>query len=416
MNLKESFKNEIFRASFILLILMTIGNVLNYVLHLIMGGWLLSTSDYGTYGLLVSLIYIFGVPASAIQTLVARHTIRFNVKKEYGKIKGMLKFMFLEAMLLALFLFIIYCLLVYFVIDYFKISFGLFALTGIFLFGAFLSPIGLGILQGLKKFSGLGWNFALNSLMKLITAVILVLLGFRVYGAITGFILGMFFSILFIFPYIKEIMNSKESGARISILSKENIGLLGAMLIITLMYSLDIIMAKILFNPDLAGKYTIASMIGKMIFFGTSAVAGAMFPLSSERFLTQNKQRTLSIIKKSFIIISTLCLIALVILGFFPNFIIHLLFRKEIFEIQNSLLYVGVAFSFISLTNAWILYKLSTYEFRIRHAFILLGFLIIQVSGFLVFRQDLSSFSLAFMISTLITFLGGILFIRKWKK
>jgi Na+/proline symporter len=37
-------------------------------------------------------------------------------------------------------------------------------------------------------------------------AIFLVLFGFRVYGAITGFIFGMFFSVIFVFPYIKEII------------------------------------------------------------------------------------------------------------------------------------------------------------------------------------------------------------------
>ncbi len=415
MNLKESFKNEIFRASIILLLLTTLANILNYVLHLVMGGWLLKTADYGTYGFLISLIYIFGVPAAAIQTLVARHTIKFNVKKEYGRIKGMIKFMFVEASILALLLFVLFCLASLLLSNYFHISFGLLCITGLFLFGAFLSPIGLGVLQGLKKFSALGWNLTFNSTVKLMMAIVLVLLGFRVYGAITGFLFGVFFSVIFVFPYIKEIMNSQEIKQKIPIISRENLGLLSAILIITLMYSMDIIISKIFFSADLAGKYTIASMIGKMIFFGTSAVAGAMFPISSERFLTQNKEKSLSIIKKSFFIISALCLIALIFLGFFPKMIIQILFRKEYLEIENIMFYIGVAFSFISLTNAWILYKLSTYEFRIRHALILLVFLFLQIASFIIFHENLTSFSIAFMISTAITFIGSVLLIKQWK-
>ena len=210
-------------------------------------------------------------------------------------------------------------------------------------------------------------------------------------------------------------MNSKEIKERKSLISINSIAILLSIFTVTLMYSLDIIFAKIFFSSDLAGKYAVASMIGKMIFFGTSSVTSAMFPLSAERFLVGNKERTLNLIKKTFALVTVLCLIALIFMGFFPKFVIWILFGSKYLEVANILFYIGVAFSMISLTNTFILYKLSVEEFRIRHAGILLLFLILQIVLLIMFRQTLTSFTIAFMISTIITFLGGILLIRKWK-
>lgn len=414
MGLKESLRNEIFRASFILLILMTLANFINYLFHFVMGR-MLGPADYGILAFLTSIIYIFSVPTASIQTLVAKYATKFNVKKEYGKIKGMIKFMILEATLLALVLFLIFCLISFFFSSYIGISFWLLALTGLILFSSFLSPIGLGVVQGLKKFSILGWNTVFNSTLKIILAIVLVLFSFRVYGAILGFILGGLISFIFIFPFIKEIMNSKEIVERKTLISINSVAVLVSILIVTLMYSLDIIFAKIFFTADIAGKYAVASMIGKMIFFGTSAVTIAMFPLSSEKFLGGDKSKTKRIIKKTFIFVTLLCLIALIFMGLFPKLVVSLLFGSKYLDIVNILFYLGVAFSMISLTNTFILYKLSIEEFRIRHTGILLLFLILQIILFINFRQNITLFSFAFMISTIVTFLGSVLLIRKWK-
>jgi O-antigen/teichoic acid export membrane protein len=407
---KNEKRNELFKASFILLILLNIANVLNYLFHFVMGR-MLGPVDYGTLAVLTSIIYIFSIPTSAIQTLVARHTARFNVNKEYGKIKGMLGLTLTEAGGLAIFLFIIFIILSYFFSDIIKIPLGLLCLTGLYIFGAVLSPIAVGILQGSKKFGVWGWNSILNSSVKIIVSIILVLAGFRVYGPMLGFFIGVIISFLFIFPYIPEILRARTISEKISIISKENISLLIAIFMITLMYSLDIIFAKIFFSAEIAGKYAVASMIGKMIFFGTSSISGAMFPISSERFFKDSKEKTNKIINKTFFIISSLCLISIIALLIFPKLIISILFGKTYIDIYSIMFYLGVAFSFLSLTNTLILYKLSVYEFRIRHALLLGLLLIIQIIVFFIFKNNLTSFSIAFMFSTILTFITSIILI-----
>ncbi len=414
MGLKDFYKNELFRASLVLLILINISNVLNYVFHFVMGR-MLGPADYGVLAVLASIIYIFSVPTTSIQTLVSKYTTRLNVKKEHGKIKGMLKFMILEAALIAAVIFVVFCASSIFLSGYLKISFWLLCLTGLYLFGAFTSPVGLGVLQGMKKFSAWGWNSILNSIVKIVIAVILVILGFGVYGPVLGFIFSILISFIFIFPYIKEIMSSKEVKEKVGILSRSNFSLLASIMIITLMYSLDIIFAKVLFSPEVAGQYSVVSMIGKMIFFGTASISNAMFPISSERFFKENREKTKSIVKKAFLIILGLCVIAIALIGFFPSFIVGLLFGSQYLSVSGILLYMGIAFSFIALTNTFVLYKLSVEDFRIRYAGILGIFLVVQIIFFAIFNANLQAFAIAFMYSTIITFLGSILLMRRWK-
>lgn len=411
---KKYFENELFKASFILLVLINFSNLLNYLFHFIMGR-MLGPSDYGTLAVLASIIYIISVPTSSIQTLVARRTTRLNVKKEYSKINGMFRFMLFEGFILALIIFTIFVAASYFIAPLLKIPFFLVILAGAYVFGAFLSPIGLGVLQGIKKFSVWGWNAILNSSLKIVFAILLVAFGFGVYGPILGFFFGVIISFVFIFPYIKEITSTKVIKEKVGIISFSSIPILAAVFIITLMYSLDIIFVKLFFSSEIAGKYAVVSMIGKMIFFATSSISNVMFPISSERFFEKNKEKISSVIKKSFLMILGLCTITVIAFLVFPELIIKILFGARYLETANILIFMGLAYSFISLTYTFILYKLSVDELRLRHLVLLLLFLAIQIALFIAFKENLVYFSMAFAASTFVTFIGSLMFIRKWK-
>ena len=80
---------EIFRGGIVLLIMVNIFNFLNYLFHFSMAR-LLTPADYGVLAVLMSLVYIFTIQGEGIQTIVSRYTTRFNIKKQYGKIKYLL--------------------------------------------------------------------------------------------------------------------------------------------------------------------------------------------------------------------------------------------------------------------------------------------------------------------------------------
>ena len=198
-------------------------------------------------------------------------------------------------------------------------------------------------------------------------------------------------------------------------LSQENMPAFIAMLIITLMYSLDIILAKYLFDANTAGLYSVASMIGKMIFVASSTIAFAMFPISSEKFLNGNKEKTLGVARKASLAIVGLCGFSVLMLWLFPNFIVGLLFGKQYLAISGILLYVGLAYSFLSFLNTYLLYKISVNEFSIRKIVVLIMFLLIQVSSMIYFGANVDKFAVAFLISSIISIIGGLLVFRKSK-
>jgi len=212
-------------------------------------------------------------------------------------------------------------------------------------------------------------------------------------------------------PFIKQILDSKEIKENVKIFSKGTLSIFFAMLFVVLIYSIDVIIAKFIFDPVIAGKYAVASLIGKIIFFGTSAIGNAMFPISSEKFEKGEKSR--SIIKKTFISVFLLCVFAVIILWLFPEQILKILLLKKYLSISNILVYIGIAFSFASLLNILILYKISVKKFRFRNV-IYLGILVcLQIFILSTLNQSIEIFSIGFMLSSIIIFILSLILFRK---
>lgn len=412
-NLKDLADSELFKGSLILLILLNIGNVINYLFQFIMAR-MLGPADYGILAVLTSIIYIFSIPTSSIQTIVSKYSTKFNINREFSKIKGVVDYLLRKTLLASLIIFLIYLPIAGLLSKYLNIQFWILAITGLFLFAAFLYPIGAGVAQGMKKFKVLGWNFVLNCSIKLVLAVILLLLGFRVYGAIIGFILGTFIAFIFIFPFIKEVTNAPEIKEKVRIFNRETIYALIGMLVVVLMYSIDVIIAKGAFSPDIAGRYAVISMIGKIILFSSLSIGNAMFPISSEKFAGGDKEKTRGVLIKTSVTIALMCIAAVILFALFPKLIISILFGSQYASLSDILVYVGISFSFISFTNLLLLYKISVNELKLSGIAVLLFFLALQTTLMITFNSSLTDFTRVFVISSILCFIGVIF--TTWKK
>ncbi|KHO55498.1 MAG: capsular polysaccharide biosynthesis protein [archaeon GW2011_AR19] len=406
-------KNELFRGSLILFVLINIGNLINYLYQIIMAR-MLGPSDYGILAVLISFTYIFTIPTLAIQTAVSKKIAIFNATKEYNKMGGLF-FSFLKKLFIfSLIVFILFVILSFFIIKPLNISFWLLVLTGTLIIASFVYPLAAGSLQGMKKFSALGWNTLLVFFIKIVVAIILVIFGFKVYGAILGFILGMVFGFILALPYIKEIINAKRDNDGTKILTKENSLIFGSILVFVFIYSIDVILARVFFSSEIAGQYAVLSTIGKMILFSTMSIGNAMFPISAERHYA--KAKTSGIIKKASLYVFILCAAAVALFIILPELTIKLLFGSQYLEIAELLPYLGIAFSLIAFLNILILYRISTDEFNLPHLLLIILFLVIEIILLFLFNADIKQFTLAFMFSTIITFIGAFIFVRKWKK
>jgi O-antigen/teichoic acid export membrane protein len=408
MNLKKFFFSELGKSSLILFIMINLFNILNFLFHFSMGR-MLGPEDYGVLAVLMSLAYIYSIPNEAIQTLISKYTSKLNIKKEYGKIKFLLFKSLKKGIVVSIILFFMLSIISIFIANSLEINYWLIIFINLFIFSSFLTPIARGVLQGRKHFSKLGISMILESTIKLILAIVFVALGFKVFGAIMGLLLGIFVGLLFAISFNKKILMQKQEKSDFEGIYFQSIAYFIVMFIIFLAFSMDILIAKIFFSPLIAGKYAVVSMLGKMIFLGTMAISKAMFPLTSEN--NENGTNSFNLFKKSFLLISGICFLSTLIFLFFPKLIIFIFYGKQYIGMAPYLVYSSIAFSFLALSNLNLIYGLSIN--KMKYSFLLLIPLLIEIFLLFIFNRNLLEFVLTFMFSNIIIFICSLFFIKK---
>src|SRR3989344_4998693 len=383
---KESFTKD----TVILFILLNVFNALNFLYHFVVAR-VLTPADYGILVALFSIIYLFNIPSEAIQNIFSRLTSNFNVNKERGKIKHILVRGMEKGLFVACGLFI--------------------GMLIISIFFFVLGPIPRGILQGEKKFIFFGMTFVIESVFRLILSVIFIYLGWSVFGAIFGVFLGIMVGFLFSFYGIKELFKVESKSAGIESAYSFSLPFFIVTFVIMMLLSIDTILARRFFAPDIAGHYAVLSTLGKIIFFGTASVSKTMFPSASEYF--DNKISTKKLFIKSFFVVVGLSIIALFGFWLIPNLIVGIGFGEEYLDVAHLLIYSGIALSLLALANLSLLYGLATH--RIKHPSLLFIFVILQIGMMFLFHGSIQQYLFGIIVANSITFIGSLFLLKRWK-
>ncbi|MEI6731239.1 MAG: oligosaccharide flippase family protein [archaeon] len=403
---KLNINRELVLGSIILLVTFNIYNLLNFVFQFSMAR-LLSIADYGALATIMSVIYITGIFSESIQNLMTKHA---SEEKNLGKLKNIFKRISKRMILASIIIFVAYIVLAIPFSFLSHISYPLLALNGLMIFAAFFIPVSRGLLLGRKKFYGLGINLIVESSIKLIFAIGLVIIGARVYGAITGIILGSLVAFFISFINISDIIKSKEKQSDASKIKLDIKPIFIITSCLLLFYSVDIIIARMVFSPEVSGAYAIISILSKAMFWGTQPISRAMFPMTSEKV----KKDSRILLLNAVLFVSITLIVALLALYFFSDKIISVFSGKTLVGLAEPLMYLSLGTSALAFTNLVLLYKLS--KNAISKPSIFIVFILIEVIALFVFSSTIQSFSLAFLISSVIFLIGASLISIRNKK
>lgn len=394
-----SLNKSLIGGSIILLITFNIFNFLNFGFQFAMAR-MLSVAEYGALAVLFSVIYIFSIFGESIQTIITRYASSEN---NLGKLKNLLNRSLKKAFIVSVIFFILY-LIISILLSYLTgVSYYLFALTGLVIFAVFLLPINRGVMQGKKNFKSLGLNLIIESLSKLVIAIILVyaltqiMPEYRLYGAVISLALGTFLAILASFYTLRSIFNKKEEQMEIGSVYSYSFPVFFATLAVIAFYSIDVILAKIFFSPEIAGYYAIAAVLSKAIFWGTQPISKAMFPISSEDSVNKKSSNVLA---NSIAFLLSLIAISLIFAYFFSELIIRIFAGKYLPESAGIFFYTVLAMCILSLANLLLLYKLS--KGKTSGLYYLFIAIFLEVVLLSVYSSSLLSFSIALVFSSLI--------------
>jgi len=399
--MENKLSKELTKGGIILFICFNIFNFLNLIFNF-MAARFLGPVDYGILATLMSIIFIFSIPNEAIQTIISRFSTKFNVEKDKGKIKNLMIKGVKKFAILSVICFLIFASFSSLIGKFLFIENRLILLTGIFLFGTFLIPITRGILQGTKKFSGLGFTYVSESLIKLILAIALLVIGWGVYGAITGVILGILAAFVLSFFSLKDILGAQRKKVKIEGIYSYSLPTLISLASIMVFFSLDTILARRFFPADTVGYYSAISNLGKIIFLGTWGISRAMFPLASEKH--DEKKDAFPLLEQSFLVV---LLISAAVLFFYftiPKQIISILYGNQYTVVSGILIYPSIAMTILALTNIFVLYNLCVN--KPKRNYLTIFFTVLQVILLSLFHASLMQFMLMLILSNILFFLG----------
>lgn len=189
----------------------------------------------------------------------------------------------------------------------------------------FYIPLGVrrGGMQGTCQFFRLSLNLAVEAFVKLIAAMILVLGGVGVAGAVGA----ISFSVLaaFLLPAgnreLHQIPSLYRPGSFFESI-QAIIFFVGQVII----NNIDILMVKHYFAPDVAGIYAAVALVGRLLYFATWSVTSAMFPISAGSATESDSRRMLVV---PLLFVAGLSTSFVIFLSTFPGFVIRTLFGND---------------------------------------------------------------------------------------
>ena len=364
---KKLLKHELISGSFYLFVGGTIANFIAFIYNLFLARTLVPV-DYGIYGSLLSVITLLGVPVSSLGPVIVKFSANYFAKNDLEKAarlySQMLKFLIVITIMIFM-LFVIFSGVLQNFLHIQNTSYVIF--SGIIIALFYLNLVNTSYIQSILKFHFLASINILASLVKLLVGGVLILTGFKIFGALGGvfamalatFILG-FWPIRFIF---KNIKNNKTVIPIREIVSYA-LPTSFAIFFLASFTSTDVILVKHFFNPHQAGFYAGLSLVGRVIFYFTSPIPMVMFPLLVKRHALGKNFNSLFYLALLLVILPSFAITVFYFL--FPSFVIRLfLGGKDYLAIAPFLGFFGIYLSVFSLVNVCVNFFLSVNKMKI---------------------------------------------------
>lgn len=246
---------------------------------------------------------------------------------------------------------------------------------------AFLATIPLtfrsSYLRGKQDFATVSIGNIIGSAGKIITSLILVLIGCGVAGAIGGIIIAQLLSLAYIATRAHKLgfdqtkKSTYFSIPDIKLLIPElryALFVLVISLCITLLSTIDVIAVKYYFDAETAGGYAGVATVAKVIFFLTTSVAQVMMPSIK---LNQPTAENRAFLYRSFAILGALGGAATLLFMIGPRFIIQIMMGSAYVTYAKLLPLLSLALFVISVVNLIVSYYIALKKYQI--AFVVLA-------------------------------------------
>lgn len=358
---KRILKHELITGSLFVFIGSLLSSFLAFILNLFFARSL-TASDYGIYASLISLFTLTIIPAQSISTVIVKFATDYISREKFDFASEFYKKTFKAFFVLSILIFVTFLTLSLSISSFLRIENPLYtAIIGVAICVNYLSIVNGAYIQSLLKFSFSSLILVISAFVRLISGIMLVLIGYRIFGALIAVVLALVTSFIMGFIPVKKIALRKNGSKKIDLKLKEIIiyalPACISVLSLTSLISMDVILVKHFFKPVEAGYYGGLSLIGKIIYYFTGMIPNVMFPL-----IVKRNSKGQSITNLFYLAIFLVVLPSVAITSFyfiFSEFSVNLILGKSYVPIAP---YIGIFAVFItvfSILNVFVNFFLS---------------------------------------------------------
>jgi O-antigen/teichoic acid export membrane protein len=413
----DRIRNNAFaRNSLILFAGSMVANVISYVFHLIVGR-MVSVEVYGSAQSLNSLMSIIMVPGMTIAMVATKFSAHSRAEDNKRETFEIFKYLSKKMAIYGLPVFLVIILLTPFIADFLNIDQMIpLVLVWVMMFLSFFSSIASGILTGWQKFEKASWAGIWGAVVKLISGVVLVKIGFELSGIIGSFFLAslasylvMLFALKFVFAEKNQPKEIHEEVFDFAPLKKFILPVFVGNLAMNILGNADMVLAKHSLDSTIAGQYGALNIVSKIIFFVMGVIPSVLFAMSSESH--HKKGNTLGILRNASLIMAFVSICSLVAYFIFPNLILRLLFGLKYDAVAPYLGYFAIVVVLFSFASLLLQYLLSIHKTRSAWAFLVISLGMVFV--ILLIGESLPVILAIAGVSQILAIIAGLYFLFK---
>lgn len=364
--LTKVLKHQLLTGSLIMVIGSNLYNFSQLIFHFL-GARYLGKVLYGDLASVISIIGIVALIQLAIGLTIAKF---IAAEKDEKKVAGFVKWLDKKALLISLGTFLIITISAPFWSSFLRLVepkaiFFAGPILGLFIIVATQRSI----LQGLLNFKLYVLSLLVEALVKISLTVILLLLGYTIFGALTGYLGGVLLAVIITKGFLlKYLTKSKEVKPDLMKWFKYSLAAFVQGVALTSMYTTDLLLVKHFLSAEQAGIYASLSMLGRIVFFGTTPIVSVMFPLVAKRHT--NGEKYYSILYLSLALVFIVSLVLTLFYYLFPQLLIGLLYGTDFLEGASLLWWFAVFMGLLSIAVLLTQFYLSVGKTKVVYPFI----------------------------------------------
>jgi|SRR5579884_1762900 len=361
-------------------------NAANAVFHLI-SARALGPSRYGDVATLLTVVGLLAFPLGGLQLAIAQRVAGAAARSDISGIRVLYR----RAMAWGAAAGVLVFAVMVAVEGKIQSSLSVASRTAVLLTAAtvlptILTPVVSGLAQGLERFVLFSGSQAAATLLRLGLLVPLVAAGAGAAGAMGATfgatLLAVAGTAWWLRPWARR---AQPGGKHAHVSTRWTIAMsVAGILAFTSLTSVDVIVAKVSFEPRQAGVYGAASLVGRLILFLPTAVGSVLVPKVSSRAATGRESSSLAI--PSLAITAALCLAATGIYALIPEPLLRTTFGSKYSGASSWLWMFGAEMSIFAVANVAFAYDLG--RGRWRGAWLLITAAAIEIIGYAAFHSS----------------------------